>query len=115
MPGISDVEESLFAAIGGDQLRTSLGLIRQAAAKLWAPDAPRIIQDFTDDGIEHSERVAGYTARLLEANDGQPLTCGEMYLLLGLPRLPSTLPTLLVLSVMDMRPLARSRRKGVNR
>ncbi|MBU1751037.1 MAG: hypothetical protein KKA73_25420 [Chloroflexi bacterium] len=53
---------------------------REAAEDIWATDAPRIIQDYTDHGIEHSKRLARFATQLLEANDGRPLSSQEMYL-----------------------------------
>jgi glycine cleavage system regulatory protein len=64
-------------------LHTSVAMVRQAAEKIWANDAPRIVRDFTDHGIEHSMRLAGFAAKLLDANDGRPLSEQETYLLLA--------------------------------
>src|SRR5438105_4664963 len=65
---LSKEEELLLSGVNNSSLRTSLLLIREAAEKVWAEDVPRIIQDYTDHGIKHSQRVAGYALQLLEAN-----------------------------------------------
>jgi hypothetical protein len=76
-------EEQLLKLVTDDHLCESLALIRQAAEDIWADDAPRIVQDYTDHGIHHSERLAGFAASLLDANDGRDLSSQEMYLLLA--------------------------------
>jgi hypothetical protein len=70
--------------IHDEKLHTSLRLIRECMEELWRPDAPRIVQDFTDHGEQHSERLVCYVDQLLKArnyvNDLHEL---EMYLLLA--------------------------------
>ena len=83
MAQFTDVEKQLLEQVTDDRLRASLALIRQAAEDIWAEDAPRIVQDYTDHGISHSERLASFTTKLLEANDGRNLSAQEMYLLLA--------------------------------
>jgi hypothetical protein len=84
MAKFSETEEKLLKSIKKDDpLHTSLSKIREAMEDIWAPDAPRIIQDYTDHGVEHSKRLAGFAYKLLEANDGSLLTSQEMYLLLA--------------------------------
>jgi WD40 repeat protein len=83
MAEFTDVEKQLLERVTDDRLRVSLAEIRQAAEDIWADDAPRIIQDYTDHGIAHSERLAGFAAKLLVANDGRDLSAQEMYLLLA--------------------------------
>ena len=63
-------------------MRSSIEQIREAVEKIWAEDAPRIINDYTDHGIKHCKRLAGFAAKLLQANDGRELSELEMYLLL---------------------------------
>lgn len=82
MVELTRVEQPLQEYITEEHLRNSLAFLRQAAESVWANDAPRIIQDFTDHGIEHSKRLTGFVAKLLEANDGRTLSSQEMYLLL---------------------------------
>jgi len=77
------IEEKLLKSITDDRLRTSLAVIREAVEKIWNVDAPRIIQDFTDHGTKHCERLVDFAAKLLEANDGRLLSSYEMYLLLA--------------------------------
>jgi len=83
MAKVSEIEEKLLDHLPDDRLYSSLALIRQAAEDIWADDAPRIIKDYTDHGITHSERLAGFAAKLLEANDSRPPSAEEMYLLLA--------------------------------
>jgi len=83
MANFSESEKKLLEAINDDRLITSLELMRQAAEDIWAADAPRIIRDFTDHGIDHSERLASFASKLLEANDGRPILPQEMYVLLA--------------------------------
>jgi hypothetical protein len=83
MARFSDIEEQLLKRVSDDRLRASLTMIRQAMEDIWAADVPRIIQDYTDHGVKHSERLAGFASKLLEANDGRDLSAQEMYLLLA--------------------------------
>jgi hypothetical protein len=83
MAKFSDTERQLLQNVKDDRLQTSLATIRQAVEDIWASDAPRIIKDYTDHGLLHYERIAGYAARLLEANDGRPLSTQESYILLA--------------------------------
>jgi NACHT domain len=83
MAKFSDAEIQLLQGVKDDRLQTSLTLIRQAAEDIWASDAPRIIKDYTDHGIAHYERIAGFANSLLNANDGRPLSSRESYLLMA--------------------------------
>jgi hypothetical protein len=65
------------------ELDTSLLLMREALERLWAPESPRIISDFTDHGVSHIQRLAAFAENILKANRDKPLTVQEMYLLLG--------------------------------
>jgi tetratricopeptide (TPR) repeat protein len=76
-------KDQLRKQITNPRLVNSLDMIRQAAEDIWGPDTPRIIHGYTGHGIPHSERVAGFVARLLDANSGQDLSPEEMYLLLA--------------------------------
>ncbi|MBM4431182.1 MAG: NACHT domain-containing protein, partial [Chloroflexi bacterium] len=76
-------EEHLMKRVTDESLCDSLALIRQVMEAVWAEDAPRIVQDFTDHGVKHSERLASFAASLLNANDGRDLSSQEMYLLLA--------------------------------
>ena len=51
-------QEKLLASLTNQDLRDSLALIRRAMEKVWAGDMPRIIQDYTDHGEKHCERLA---------------------------------------------------------
>ena len=66
-----------------NRLRTNLTDLREAVEIIWDIEAPRVIQDFTDHGIRHYERLADYAAQLLKANQGRKLSKEEAYLLLA--------------------------------
>jgi hypothetical protein len=83
MPEMNQIERRLFQRISDDHLRTSLTLIRQATAAIWSGDAPRIIPGFTDHGLAHSQRLAGFATKLLKANNGAKPTSEELYLLVA--------------------------------
>ena len=78
----TEIEQELLKCIVEDRLHTSLAEIRQATKKIWSTEI-RIIQDYTDHGIEHSKRLANYVTELLKANDGRNLSEQEMYLLMA--------------------------------
>jgi len=80
---LTDIEEQLLEPVTDSRFRASLTALREATEGIWAPEAPRIIQDYTDHSITHSERVAGFAARLLAANEGRELSAQEIYLLLA--------------------------------
>jgi hypothetical protein len=82
MAKFTEIEEQLLNSVKDTRLQSGLALIRQAVEDIWRPEV-RIIQAYTDHGIEHSERLAGFAAKLLRANDGQDLSSREMYLLLA--------------------------------
>ncbi len=50
---------------------------------MWGDPAARLIQGYTDHGIPHSRRVAGYACHLLAQNGGPPFSPQEIYLLLA--------------------------------
>jgi len=83
MAKFSDVEKQLMERITNDRLHASLEQIRQAAEDIWAADSPQIVQDFTSHGMGHSERLAGFAAKLLENNGGRALSSKESYILLA--------------------------------
>ncbi len=75
-------EKKLMHSITEPRWRSSLDQIRQAVQDIWSPEV-RIIQDYTDHGIPHSERLVQRAANLLKANNGHALSPSEMYLLLA--------------------------------
>lgn len=84
MANFSDAEKQLLEYIPEhDELHTSLRQLRESVEKIWAVETPRVVQDFTDHGIEHYERLAHYAVKLLEANQGKKLSKEEAYLLLA--------------------------------
>jgi hypothetical protein len=82
MPKFSSVEKLLLDLINDDRLISSLGKIREVMEDIWE-DTPRIVKDYTDHGVRHSERLAEFVYRLLDANYGVPISSQEMYLLLA--------------------------------
>lgn len=83
MAKFTDIELILLGTIKEDRLKTSLALIRETMEDIWGFDSPRIINDYTDHGEKHSERIADYVCHLVQANDGKNLSSVEMYLLLS--------------------------------
>ncbi len=84
MAEFCEAEKTLLKCIPeSDPLVTNIREIREAAEKIWCVEAPRVIQDFTDHGINHYERLAEYAVTLLMANQGRPLSKEEAYLLLA--------------------------------
>ena len=82
MRQLSNAEERLWAQVTA-QDQASLMQIRLAVEKAWAPDAPRLVRNFTDHGPEHCQRLAGYVERLLDASTGETLDEVETYTLLA--------------------------------
>jgi hypothetical protein len=83
MADYSEQEKRLLSNIPENSpLRTSLAHLREAVENIWLPGGPRVIHDYTDHGIPHCERIAGYALELLR-NSGETLLPDEMYLLLA--------------------------------
>jgi len=82
---ISSEEQALLDAVADRTLRRCLDNLRPAIEGLWRAGAPRIIQDFTDHGVEHCERIAAYATSLLAAkvSETKALSAVEIFLLLG--------------------------------
>ena len=84
MPGFTEIENRILKAyIKETRLINSLALIREAMESIWANDAPRIVQNYTDHGVEHSERVAGFVENLLLVDPNLEFSEQEVYLLLA--------------------------------
>jgi WD40 repeat protein len=83
MSELTEFEQKFLNCIPENSLKTSLALIRQANEIIWANEAPRIIKDYTDHGIEHSKRLIANAWKILDANDGKPLSSKEIYLLVA--------------------------------
>jgi S-layer protein (TIGR01567 family) len=84
MPGFTEVENSIIKAyIKDSRLINSLASIREAMESIWAIDAPRIVQNYTDHGERHSERVAEFIEKLLQVNPDIIFSHQETYLLLA--------------------------------
>ena len=83
MEQISEEELRLLNHIQNDDFRISQETIRQAVGEIWGAGNPRIIKGYTDHGIPHSQRLAGYAVKLLAENRDRPLSDREMYLLLA--------------------------------
>ena len=82
---LSHAEKVLLAAVTERQQKLCLDLMRIAIEGLWRSGTPRIVQDFTDHGIEHYERIAGYAVNILSAKAAETtkLSSTEMFLLVG--------------------------------
>lgn len=82
---MSPSETSLFLLVDDPKLHQCLTNLRVAIEPLWAPGAPRIVQDFTDHGMDHYQRIAGYVGKILESKtpEAKPLSPIEMFLLLS--------------------------------
>jgi hypothetical protein len=80
MHEITTGEEKLRNRIDDRHLQLSIDMIKEGVAGLWSPDAPRLVQDYTDHGIAHSERLIRFVTKLLESNEGHILSSMEAYL-----------------------------------
>ncbi|MEW6619202.1 MAG: tetratricopeptide repeat protein [bacterium] len=84
MAKFSAIEEQLLKDIANNRLRSNLAQIREAMEDIWASDAPRIIRDCTYHDETHCERVVeNFKNKLLEVNQGKPISAQEMYLVLA--------------------------------
>lgn len=84
MSEFTDVENRIFEEyISDPKFFTSLILIRGIMESIWATDAPKLVQNYTDHGMEHSERVAEFVERLLKVNPHVKFSKQEIYLLLA--------------------------------
>jgi tetratricopeptide (TPR) repeat protein len=83
MEPISEEESKLLNYFPDGDLRIGQEMIRQAVGEIWSAEKPRIIKGYTDHGIPHSQRLAGYAGKLLAENKDRPLSFKEMYLLLA--------------------------------
>lgn len=83
MARFTQTESELLKRLVDDRWRASLIALREVAEAIWASDAPRIVRDYTDHGLTHSERLAGFAGRLLMANEGRDFSAQETYLLLA--------------------------------
>lgn len=80
----SKAEQKLLKYVeSAPNLHTSLIQIRSAVERIWAPDAPRIIQNYTDHGLAHISRVIEFSTSIQSANTGKKLIAIEVYLLLA--------------------------------
>lgn len=82
MAKFSKAELDLMRKLQNDRLITSVHAIREAVEDIWSSDAPRIIQDYTDHGIAHIERVASNASRLLSSGTTE-LSDEELYVLMA--------------------------------
>jgi len=83
MARISEAEKKLLKKVRDQRLTGSLMGLRQALEDIWSSDMPRMIQDYTDHGVSHAERVAEYALTLSDLAAGRSLTEKEAYLLLA--------------------------------
>lgn len=82
MSTITTHEIELRSYLTNENYLNSIESIRLTVEKIWADDAPRIIKDYTDHGINHCKRIAGFLVKLLNANDGRKLSEVELYILI---------------------------------
>lgn len=84
MPRVIDAENRIIKEyITDSKLSDSLNSIRRVMEVIWANDAPRMVQNYTDHGVEHSKRVADYISDLLQVGKAAEFTEREIYLLLA--------------------------------
>lgn len=76
-------EMKLLDFINDSHLLHSIAVIKEAATDIWSDSAPRIIRNFTNHGITHSERLTNIAFGLLRANQGISLSSQESFLLLA--------------------------------
>lgn len=82
MDKFTEVETKiLHKYISDPKLLESLCLIRGIVKAIWGSDAPRIVKDYTDHGVEHSERLADFVDKLLQAKKKKDFSEQEIYLL----------------------------------
>ena len=83
MLGFTEVENRIIKEYISDiKLSRSLSSIRELMEHIWTNDV-RIVRDYTDHGIEHSERVSGFVEKLLQVNPNLEFSEQEIYLLLA--------------------------------
>ncbi|MDD4651244.1 MAG: hypothetical protein PHQ34_03340 [Methanothrix sp.] len=73
--------ESLKGCIKDSKLKLDIDRICYAVEQLWGSKT-QIIKDFTDHGLEHSNRIAEYIECILELNRNSPLTEIEKFILI---------------------------------
>jgi hypothetical protein len=82
METFTKVETKIITEYISDRrLLDSLSYIRGTMEEIWASDAPRIVQDYTDHGVKHSERLARSVDKLLQAKLDKDFSEQEIYLL----------------------------------
>ncbi len=80
---LTQEEEKLINKISDENLKLTLILIRHSVEKLWGEDSPRIIQGFTNHGIQHCNNLIKFSFQILNANKKQKLNDEELFLLLA--------------------------------
>jgi uncharacterized protein YjbI with pentapeptide repeats len=78
---LKEAEEIFLNKISDRDMTLCLGNLRKVVQGLWAIDAPRIIQDYTDHGIEHSIRIME-KLKLILGDNVDRLSVEELFLLL---------------------------------
>jgi tetratricopeptide (TPR) repeat protein len=82
MNRFNNVETKILTEyISDSRLSDSLSYIRRVMEEIWASDAPRIVQDYTDHGVKHSERLANFVDKLLQVKLDKDFSEQEIYLL----------------------------------
>ncbi len=83
MAEFTEYEKHLMKAIKDDRLRHTLGEIKEATQEIWAESSPRVVQNYSDYGWRHSERMIVHAKIILDSNKGVPLTQIETFSLLA--------------------------------
>jgi formylglycine-generating enzyme required for sulfatase activity len=83
MPRFTEVESRIIQKyISDPSLSDSLADIHKVMESIWRSDV-RIVKNYTDHGMEHSIRIAGFVEKLLEVNPSVKFSEQEIYLLLA--------------------------------
>jgi len=82
MSRFTEVENRILKKyISDPQFSDSLNSIRRVMELIWANDKPTIVEDYTDHGVEHSQRIVGFIEKLLQVNPDAIFSQQEIYLL----------------------------------
>lgn len=82
MTGFNKFELKIIERIENEELIDCLRLLRKAVDSIWSSEK-RIIQYYTDHGLEHSLRLVKSAVKLFDYNTGKKLSDEELFLLLS--------------------------------
>lgn len=80
---ITEAESFFIDRIKDQRFKVSILTIRQAICSIWSQDAPRIVKDYTDHGVDHCMRIIKKLKEILSLQDKAFLKEEEIYLLLA--------------------------------